>query len=150
MAGRSKQLSRFVVKSQPATRFQIARAPLHWRMRTRRQLLVLCSYLMCCVLYRFMVRGYVSRLWPGLFQVFSLTCLSHIITALRKACAFVCIAGGFVRTLGIGLFENDSSGQVSRPDDVDCIVASPFASKDAFPICFAMIHVMNVWFCASP
>ena len=114
MAGRSKQLSRFVVKSQPATRFQIARAPLHWRMRTRRQLLVLCSYLMCCVLYRFMVRGYVSRLWPGLFQVFSLTCLSHIITALRKACAFVCIAGGFVimRTLGIGLFENDSSRRV--------------------------------------
>ena len=45
------------------------------------------------------------------------------------------------RPLRKGFF---ASGQVSRPDDVDCIVASPFASKDAFPICFAMIHVMNV------
>ena len=90
-----------------------------------------------------MVRGYVSRLWPGLFQVFSLTCLSPIITTLIKACAFVCIAGGFVRTLGIRVFEKDSSrrGQVSQPNDVDCIVAS---SKDAFLICFAVIHVMNV------
>ena len=92
-----------------------------------------------------MVRGYVSRLWAGLFQVFSLTCLSPIITALRKACAFVCIAGGFVimRTLGIRVFEKDSSrrGLVSQPDDVDCIVASYLASIDAFRICF---DVMNV------
>ena len=90
-----------------------------------------------------MVRGYVSRLWAGLFQVFSLTCVSPIITALRKACAFVCIAGGFLRTLDIRLFEKDSSrrGQVSQPDDVDCIVASSLALKDAFLICF---DVMNV------
>ena len=65
-----------------------------------------------------------------LFQVFSLTCLSHIITALRKACAFVCIAGGFVRTLGIGLFEKDSSRRVkyrSRTMSIAYLIRAPVA-----------------------
>ena len=34
---------------------------------------------MCCGLYRFMVRGYVSRLWPGLFHGFAPTCASPIL-----------------------------------------------------------------------
>ena len=109
---KTKQLmiDRFFVKSQPTTRSK-SQEP-HCTVLCVRLDDCLCSYLLCCGLHRFMVHGYVSRLWPGLFQVFSLTCLSHIITALRKACAFVCIAGGFVRTLGIGLFENDSSRRV--------------------------------------
>ena len=139
-------MDRFCVKSQPETRFQ-SQEP-HCTRPCVRLDDCLCSYLLCCGLHRFMVCGYVSRLWPGLFHVFSLTCLYPITTALRKACVFVCIAGGFVRTLGIRLFKKDSSrrGQVSQPNDVDCIVTSSFASKDAFLICFAMIHdiVINV------
>ena len=47
----------------------------------------LCSYLLCCGLHRFMVHGYVSRLWPGLFHVFALTCASPIATVLFDSCA---------------------------------------------------------------
>ena len=94
--------------------------------------MILCDVLLSSQIHGAWLRlAVVGRL---LFQVFSLTCSSPIIPALRKACAFVCVAGGVVRTLGIRLFEKHSSrrGQVSQPDDVDCIVASSFASQDAF------------------
>jgi hypothetical protein len=73
-------------------------------------------------------------------------CSSPLTTALRKACAFVCVAGGVVRTLGIRFFEIPGffvwwTGVVVRSmhDDVVCIVLI-----GAFLICFAMLRVMIV------
>ena len=71
-------------------------------------------------LYRCMARGHVSR-WvqSGHGQAccrmfFSVSCLSPLTIASRKACVFVCVAGGVLNTLGsprkLPLWNTDFAG----------------------------------------